>query len=114
MDDTLNKVLSLIKSNNIPKGKFLSDLKLGRSTISDWTNNKSVSYLKYLPQIAAYFNVSLDWLSGNEQKNKPITERDRLIEECLNIMDSLPEDLQKVAHEQLKALSAIADKNKKK
>ena len=74
VDDILNRVLYLIKKNNITRGKFLEDLGLNRSTISDWQNHKSVSYLKYLPQISAYFNVSLDWLAGNEQKNKPSTQ----------------------------------------
>lgn len=114
MDEILNKILSLLKERNIPKGKFLKDLDFNKSAIAGWISGEHASYKKKLPEIANYFGVSLDWLSGNEQKEKPLTDRERLIQECLSIMNSLPEDLQRAAREQLKALAAVADKNKKK
>ena len=74
MNDTLNRVLSLISSSKVKKKDFLAAIGLSRSALSGWTSGNNDSYLKYLPQIAAYFNVSLDWLAGNEQKNKPSTQ----------------------------------------
>ena len=68
MEDTLNRILSTLKERHISKGKFLADLNLDKSAISEWVHGTHKSYMKYLPQIAEYFDVSLDWLAGNEQK----------------------------------------------
>jgi len=71
MDETLDKLLDLLRDKHIPKGKFLADLGFDRSALSEWVKGRHKSYMKRLPDIAAYFGVSLDWLAGNEQKNKP-------------------------------------------
>lgn len=52
----------------------LSDLKMGRT--------KKLS-TDTLSKIAAYFNVSVDYLLGNEQKEKPVTNPDDELNEYL-------------------------------
>lgn len=114
MDDILNRISSLLEKSGMKKIELLTKLNLKRSAWSSWTSGTSESYKKYLPQIAEIFGVSLDWLSGNEQKNKPLTDREKLIQECLDIMYSLPEDYQKAAREHLRSLAELSDKNKNK
>jgi transcriptional regulator with XRE-family HTH domain len=96
MDNTLCRILSLIKERKIPKGKFLADLGIDRSALSEWVKGKHKSYMKYLPQIASYFDVSVDWLSGNEKKNKPPMLLDDLTPHELELIKMLregPEDV---------------------
>ena len=46
-------------------------LGVDRSIFSTWKNGKSKSYMKYLPQLADLFGVSLDWLIGKtEERNQ--------------------------------------------
>lgn len=71
MDDTLNRILSLLKERNIARGKFLHDLGFNKSAISGWESGEYSSYRKKPPEIAEYFDVSLDWLAGAEQKSRP-------------------------------------------
>jgi len=108
------KIISLFDGSGEDDAEIERNVGLPRSIIYDWRNKRNRSFRSYLPQIADYFKISLDWLVGTEQKEKPLTERERLIRDCLDIMNSLPEDLQQAAHEQLRALAAVADKNKKK
>lgn len=39
-------------------------LGIDRSVYSAWKNGKNKSYFKYIPQIADFFGVSTDWLTG--------------------------------------------------
>ena len=50
------------------KQKDLTDyLGISKNCFTDWKNGKSASYKKYLPQIAEFLGVSVDYLIGNEE-----------------------------------------------
>ena len=95
MDETVNRIISLLKDRNIAKGKFLRDLGFNKSAIAGWERGEHASYKKKLPEIAEYFDVSIDWLTGKEQKNKPVTERDELSNEIIRLVKKLPLEKQK-------------------
>ena len=46
--------------------------------VSDWKSGKSKSYTKYLPQIAEFFGVSVDYLLGKEAAFE-ITDKEKLV-----------------------------------
>jgi transcriptional regulator with XRE-family HTH domain len=88
MDDTLNRISELLDKSGMKKIELLTQLGLSRSAWSGWTSGRMDSYKKKLPEIASIFNVSLDWLSGNEQKNKPSSEEDSLSEREWQLIES--------------------------
>lgn len=71
MDKTLERIVSLIpkKENGDFKHGALKEfansigLKSG-NLISDWIAGRSVSYNSYVYEIAAKYNVSIEWLKG--------------------------------------------------
>ena len=71
MDKTLERIISLIpkKENGDFKHGALKEfansigLKSG-NLISDWIAGRSVSYNSYVYEIAAKYNVSVEWLNG--------------------------------------------------
>lgn len=69
------RVLSLIGTKRGSGQELVKALGLSKNTVTEWKSGRSKSYTKYAPQIAAYYGVSLDWLSGatddKEQKNAP-------------------------------------------
>jgi hypothetical protein len=75
MDIMLKRIFELV-GNKRGEKKRLSDY-LGfknANTITDWKAGRIESYKKYAPQIAEFYGVSLDWLSGNsDQIEKPAT-----------------------------------------
>lgn len=75
MDIMHERVLSLIGTKRGSGQELVKALGLSKNTVTEWKSGRSKSYTKYAPQIAAYYGVSLDWLSGatddKEQKNIP-------------------------------------------
>lgn len=67
------------------------EMHLPRSIIYDWRNGRSKSYKKYAAEIAAYFNVSTDYVLGNEQKEKPLVNGDKELTEYLEMLRTRPE-----------------------
>ena len=67
----LNKIIELLKTQN-KKQKDLTDyLGLTKNTFTNWKAGNNQSYKKYLPQIAEFFNVSIDYLLGKEKNKTP-------------------------------------------
>lgn len=63
----LNRILLLLETNNKTQKELMAHLGLEKSTFTAWKGGKNNSYMKYLPQIADYFHVSVDWLTGKSQ-----------------------------------------------
>lgn len=85
MDISLSRILSLIPKDESGKYKHGSKAKFARSIgydsgdiVSMWENGSSVSYKKKIHEIAAKYNVSVEWLKGETDekgiKNSPSTD----------------------------------------
>lgn len=86
MDIMLTRILELIGSKHGAKKDLCDALGLKPNHVTEWEKGRNKSYPKYLPQIADYYNVSLDWLSGrSEQKEKPTHELGEPIGDLSNI-----------------------------
>ena len=108
MDIMLQRILALIGDKHGSGQELVKALGLSRNTVSDWKSGRVKSYPKYAPQIAAYYGVSLDWLSGatddREQKSSPaqVSEEAKLRREIYSQLDDL-------TIEQLKKLNGVLD-----
>lgn len=101
MDIMLKNILNLIDSNYQKDEDFEKEFGIAKSTVSAWRRGKLMSYQKYATKIATFFNVSSDWLSGNNQKNKPAAQSDELkeaVNEIVMKLDRVSDDgLAKIA-----------------
>lgn len=79
MDITLERILSLIPRK--PDGTFVHGGKKefasrtgisNQNVIWDWETGRSESYKNYLWQIAAAYNVSVEWLRGETDDMRPV------------------------------------------
>ena len=77
MDITLERILSLIPRT--PDGKHVHDARkqfaqsIGLESgnlIADWEKGRNKSYHKYIYEIAAKYNVSVEWLKGESEMKK--------------------------------------------
>ena len=111
MDISLSRILSLIPKDESGKYKHGSKAKFARSIgydsgdiVSMWENGSSVSYKKKIHEIAAKYNVSVEWLKGETDekgiKNSPSTDHSAeaaLDEELIRRLLLLtPEEAEKV------------------
>lgn len=62
--NTLDKIIELLDRKNLQQKDLTDHLGLEKSTFSAWKSGKSSSYKKYLPEIANFFEISVDELVG--------------------------------------------------
>ena len=60
----------LIKQKGLSAYKVAKDTGISQTTLSDWKRGRSIPKTDKLQKIADYFGVSVDYLLGNEQKEK--------------------------------------------
>lgn len=70
----------LFKSLCVKKGVSVSkaciEMGLSRSIAAKWKNTRSNPSAEVLPKIAQYFNVSTDYLLGNEPQKEASSQKD--------------------------------------
>lgn len=79
----LDNIISELDKQN-KKQKDLTDyLGITKNAFTDWKSGRIKSYMKYLPQIAEFFGVSVDYLLDDNKKSpdtslhSEMSERDR-------------------------------------
>ena len=83
--DTLERIVELLKSKN-KKQKDLTDfLGITKNAFTNWKSGSNTSYIKYLPKIAEFLDVSVDALLGKETKPKPILQDE--LHQLIDLLD---------------------------
>ncbi len=94
-----NKFVQLCQRDGISPSKAASLIGFNRSSVSMWKAQGYTPRREILIKIANYFNVSVDYLLGEEDKEKKTTENDGLSEaekELLNLFNLVPEESQQM------------------
>lgn len=79
----LDRISYLLKADNKEQKDLTNFLGLNNVAFSDWKAGKSKSYLKYLIEIAEFFDVSIDYLAYGKE-NLLISELSDDEQELLN------------------------------
>lgn len=95
--EILTNILTLLKEQHKKQIDLTNHLGLSKNIFTEWKANRSTSYMKYLPQIAEFFDVSVDYLLGNKASKDDFTYA---------LYDELAHDL---SDEQLEILKQFAD-----
>lgn len=102
----LERVLQLANERHGSAIELCKALGVARNTVTEWKAGRSKSYTKYASQIAAYYGVSLDWLSGatdeKAQKNIPTPEGEE--NDCVSISIPMQKQLYEIYHAAVKQL----------
>lgn len=71
MDEMLNRILECMGPTH-GAGKALADfLGVSPNVITNWKNGSNRSYRKYIKKIAKFYNVSEEYLLGNQTDKDP-------------------------------------------
>lgn len=65
--DTLDIILKLLDEKHLKQKDLTDYLRISKNAFTNWKNGSNVSYIKHLPQIADFFEVSVDYLLGKEK-----------------------------------------------
>ena len=107
MDIMLQRILELVGTKHGSSQELVQALGLSKNTVTDWKAGRLKSYPKYAPQIAAYYGVSLEWLSGlTDEKTKKTPSEDEVEDERII---KLRAKLSDMSGEQLDKLIAMMD-----
>lgn len=100
MDIMLERIMSLMGNRHGSAQELVQALGLSKNTVTEWKSGRSKSYTKHASAIAAYYGVSLDWLSGASddrtiKKDAPGVigasyEKEAVISEIISLLERLP------------------------
>ena len=68
--DILTNIIHLLKERNKKQVDLTNYLCVTKNIFTDWKSGRNNSYMKHLPKIAEFFDVSVDYLLGNEIKTE--------------------------------------------
>lgn len=97
MDIYAERIKPLFDQSGKSDAELEREIGIPARKISQWNINYTRSYTKYIPQIAAYFHVSTDYLLGNTDVTTPPVESERAKEKAPNFNVEGWTDLQKAA-----------------
>ena len=90
--DIYDRIEMLLKSKNMKQSDLAKATGISTGLISQWKKRMQNPSTEKLAAIAEYFDVSVDYLLGNEQKNTPadddLDEDIKQIEALLKQLDS--------------------------
>lgn len=76
MDIYAERIKPLFDQSGKSDAELEREIGIPARKISQWNINYTKSYTKYIPQIAAYFHVSTDYLLGNTDTPKSLVEEE--------------------------------------
>lgn len=88
---TINKITALLKEQKRSQSELTDYLGVNKSIFTQWKKGQNNSYLKYLPQLAEFFGVSVsEFFDEGETKNAPVY-LDNETRELLDALRKRPE-----------------------
>ncbi|EHL17423.1 hypothetical protein HMPREF9630_00590 [Peptoanaerobacter stomatis] len=88
-----NRLKTLRENHNLSQKEFANILNIANSTLSQYESDKRVPSDEVKLQIAKYFNVTTDYLLGNETKNKEQNSQDKDEKDIAKSMKKIKEQL---------------------
>jgi transcriptional regulator with XRE-family HTH domain len=67
---TRERIFALVERKGVMDSDFAIGIGVSKFVVSHWRCGTSTSFIKYLPDIASYFHVSIDYLTGRENDSK--------------------------------------------
>lgn len=91
----------LMKDRGLSRYRVAKDTGIAQSTLSEWKTGKTTPKLDKIEVLANYFGVTVDYLLGNEEKEKapaPMTEREQLVDDIIKFVETLSDEDLKSFH----------------
>lgn len=73
----IERISKLLKTKKLSQKDLTDYLGLKQSAFTDWKTRKTDSYLKSIPEIAEFLNVSTDYLYFGKETQNDLTEEEK-------------------------------------
>lgn len=105
---TLDRITNLLKEQNKKQKELTDYLGITKNAFTDWKNGRIKSYNKYIPQIAEFLNVSIDFLLTGNEHEKELPESEKL-ENCVVFHRDGKTSVKALTAAQVKAIEKLID-----
>ena len=95
---TLNRISALLKERGIQQKDLCEYIGLKPQAYTNWKGGSNDSYMKYLPRIAEYLGVSIDYLLGTPSPAEASLLPPDLLELIATFSESEMKDLENYIH----------------
>lgn len=98
--EVLDNIRKVMLKKHISQTELCNKLGIHTNSFTNWKSGLNASYKKYLPQIADFLGVSVDYLLGRESAAKNISKEDLkalLFEGEEDITDEMLEEVKRYA-----------------
>ena len=103
MDDTLNRITSLMKEQKIQDKELIDFLGLPRGAFANWRRDNGNAYYRYIDKISDRLGVTIDYLRrGHDIKTASLTRQET---ELIDNYRILTGEAQKVVSANVKLLA---------
>lgn len=121
MDIMLERILELVGNKHGSSQELVRAIGATKNAVTEWKSGRSKSYKKYALQIAQFYDVSLDWLTGlsNQKEKRPIVSNETLIKNAATtaitgmvpILGEIPAGYPVLANEEILGYAPVAVHN---
>ena len=105
----LDRIIFLLGNND--QKDLTNSLGIGKQAFSDWKSGRSNSYLKYLVEIASFFDVSLDYLVYGKNSKEDFLRPDE--QELLTYYNSVDDNAKALIRERASTLAELVTNDEK-
>lgn len=107
--NTIEKIIDLMQNKKVNAINLTNMCGLNHSAITDWKSGKAKPSADALTKIADYFNVSVDYLLGRDEKKEPSTEAEGIVQRLTKIIDDKysKDELKSMTDDDLNLISDI-------
>lgn len=102
------RIFLLVDAQYAEQKDFAEALGVTASVVSEWRREKSSSYTKRLPEIAAILGTTAEYLLTGEEQKKPADGAVDELELFRQYLKEYNKDLKGCTHEELRGLAQMA------
>ena len=101
--DLVDRLFALVDKKYREQKDFAAEIGVLPQLVSQWKKRTSMSYTKYLPQIAAALDTTAEYILTGQEEKSPAPEGAGLVQEFARIFDQLsPQAQNEIIAEMLK------------
>ncbi len=100
--------------NKMSQEKFGKEVDLTKGTVSKFENGKAFPGRETIEKIAKRFNVTVDYLYGENEKENIDADKYEKFKEIMSWLDPLPKDAEDMALDQMLAIAKSLSKHHNK
>lgn len=86
------RIRELREAKGMQQKELAIDLSVSQPTISDWESGRKIPSARSTKKLADYFDVSIDYLLGRDNKKPAPEDGDGLDEELVTLIKRIPAD----------------------